>query len=586
MKSFFKYLLATVTGFFISLFLMFILTIGIVSAIVSYSDNEVVKVEKNSILHISFNDAISDRTPEPGLLEALSLTPSNKIGLNDILKYLKKAKTDPNIRGIFMELSSIQAGISTIDEIREALIDFKSSGKFVKTYSEYMSQGAYYLASVSDDIYLNPEGIILFKGLNAQVMFFKGLFEKLDIEAQVVRHGTYKSAVEPFLETQMSEANREQTKTYVQSIWKNMLNAISESRGIETSTLNKLADGLEIQHPKDAYKHKLVDSLLYKDQIIDELKDLLGVKAKEDINSISLAKYTRSKAPQEARTRDRIAIIYANGTIGPGSGNDAYIGSAGISRAIRRARQNDKIKAIVFRINSGGGDVVASEVIRREIELAAKVKPLIASYGDVSASGGYWCTCQATKIIANKTCLTGSIGVFAMLPNLQGLLNKKLGITIDNVGSNKNSSFVSTFRPLSELERAKMQASVDNTYDTFISHIANGRKLEKDFIDDIGQGRVWSGENALELGLIDEFGGLQKAIELAAREASLSEYRIEELPAQQDPIEAIVKEWGAATKVNLLEQELGFHFNFIKSLKDLLKAKGVQARLPFEMIIE
>jgi protease-4 len=585
MKSFFKYLFASVLGFFLSIFLLLLIFIGIVSAIVS-SGNKVISVDKNTVLFIDFKEAINDRTPAIGLMDAFALKPNDKIGLNDILKNLAKAKEDPNIEGIFMELTHIQAGISTLDEIREAMADFKESGKFIKTYSEYMSQSAYYLASVSDEIFLNPEGIILFNGLNAQIMFYKGLFDKLDIEAQVIRHGKFKSAVEPFLDTKMSKANREQTETYIKSIWNNMLKSIGTSRGIEPSKLAELANKIAIRNPKEALKHGFVDKLLYKDEVIADLKETLNLKEDEDITTMSLAKYTKSASPKKARTRDKIAIIYASGTIASGEGNDAYIGSKGISKAIRKARTNDRVKAIVFRINSGGGDVVASEVIRREIELAAKVKPVIASYGDVSASGGYWCTCQATKIIANKTCLTGSIGVFAMIPNIQGLLNNKLGITIDNVSSGKNPGFMSLYRPMTSLEREVMQVNIENTYDTFLTHIANGRKLEKKFIDEIGQGRVWSGENAKELGLIDEFGGLNRAIQLAAEAAELENYRIQELPEQKDPLEAFIKDWSGAAQMNILKNELGDSYKYIKSLKELSRVKGIQARLPFDIVID
>jgi protease-4 len=586
MKSFLKYLFASVLGFFLSIFLVILIFIGIVSAIVSYSENEVIQVDKNTVLFIDFKEAINDRTPTIGLMDVFALKPNNKIGLNDILKNLAKAKKDPNIEGIFMELTHVQAGISTLDEIREAMADFKKSGKFIKTYSEYMSQSAYYLASISDEIFLNPEGIILFNGLNAQVMFFKGLFDKLDIEAQVVRHGKFKCAVEPFLDTKMSKANKEQTEMYIKSIWNNMLTSIGTSRGIEPSKLAKLADEITIRNPKEALKYGFVDKLIYKDEVIADLKKTLNLKEDENLTTMSLAKYTKSASPRKSRTRDEIAIIYASGTIAAGEGNDAYVGSKGISKAIRKARTNDRVKAIVFRINSGGGDVVASEVIRREIELAAKIKPVIASYGDISASGGYWCTCQATKIIANKTCLTGSIGVFAMIPNIQGLLNNKLGITIDNVSSGKNPGFLSLNRPMTSLEREVIQANIENTYDTFLTHIANGRKLKKKFIDEIGQGRVWSGENAKELGLIDEFGGLNKAIQLATEAAELDNYRIQELPEQKDPLETFIKGWSGTTQMNILENELGDSYKYIKSLKELSKIKGIQARLPFDIIIE
>ncbi len=435
MKDFFKFLLATMLGFFLTSIILFFITLGLISSMMSFAEKEVITVPENSVLYISFNKPIYDRTPSMDLFDALSPGTPGVIGLNDILKNLKKAKNDPNIKGIIMELSFIQAGISSLEEIRNAMTDFKDSGKFIITYSEYMSQGAYYLASISDKIYVNPEGMILFKGLNAQIMFYKGLFDKLSIEAQIVRHGQFKSAVEPYMLDKMSKANRKQTETYINSIWNSMLEDISKSRGVEISDLNKFADNLEIFNPEAFLEKGLVDELKYKDEILLEVKEILGISEEEDISSLTLSKYSNAPIQNPSVSRDRIAVIYANGTMMSGQGNDSYIGSAGISRTIRKARTDDRVKAIVFRINSGGGDVIASEVIRREIELAANEKPVIASYGNVSASGGYWATCQATKIIAQKTCLTGSIGVFGMIPNIKGLVNEKLGLTISNVNT-------------------------------------------------------------------------------------------------------------------------------------------------------
>lgn len=587
MKEFFKYLLASMLGLFLTFIILFFVFLGMVKSMMSFAENEIVAVPNKTVLYINFNQAISDRTPKPSLFDVWNTESSKAIGLNDILKNLDKAKQDPNIEGIYMELGFIQAGISTLEEIREAMIDFKTSGKFIITYSEYMSQGAYYLSSVSDKIYLNPKGMLLFKGLNAQVIFYKGLLEKLSVEAQIVRHGQFKSAVEPYMLDKMSKASRKQTQTYINSIWNSMLHSIAESRDLDVSALNKMADNLEIFNPELILKNGLVDGLKYKDEVLLELKKRLSIDEDDDISSMTLAKYTNSPNLEINKSRDRIAIIYANGVMMAGEGNDEYIGSYGISRAIRKARNDKRIKAIVFRINSGGGDMIASEVIRREIELATKEKPVIASYGDVSASGGYWATCQATRIIAKETCLTGSIGVFGMMPNIQGLLNEKLGISVDIVNTNKNSDFVNITRPLSSYEKSVLQANVEKGYASFIELVAKGRGLRESFIDSIGQGRVWSGKDALKLGLIDEFGGLKRAIELAAEYAELDKFRIREYPVQKDPIEQLLQNYmGASIQSKIIENELGEAYKYVKYIREFSKLKGIQARLPFEIIID
>lgn len=587
MKDFFKYLLASMLGISLTLIIIFFLFLGLVKSMMSYAENEIAIVPSKTILYINFNQAINDRAPAPSFFDALDPSKTDAIGLDDILKNLEKAKVDPNIEGIYMELGFVQAGVSTLEEIRDAMIDFKESGKFIVTYSEYMSQGAYYLSSISDKIYLNPKGMLLFKGLNAQVIFYKGLLEKLSVEAQIVRHGQFKSAVEPYMLDKMSKASRKQTQTYINSIWNSMLQSIAESRGMEVSELNKIADNLEIFDAEIILKKGLVDGLKYKDEVLLELKERLSIEENKDISSMSIAKYTNTPNLTTNKSRDRIAIIYAKGMMMAGEGNDEYIGSKGISRAIRKARKDDRVKAIVFRINSGGGDMIASEVIRREIELATKVKPVIASYGDVSASGGYWATCQATKIIAKKTCLTGSIGVFGMMPNIQGLLNDKLGITTDNVNTNKNSDFVNITRPLSSYEKAVLQANVEKGYSNFIELVAESRGLRKSFIDSIGQGRVWSGKDALELGLIDEFGGLKRAIELAAEAANLDTYRIRELPMQKDPVQELIENLMSSNiQTKIMKNELGDAYKYVKFIKEFSKIKGIQARIPFELIIE
>ena len=578
---------ASILGFFISLIVVFFLFLGLVSSLMSFAEKEVVTVADNTVLLVKLNQPIPERTSSNpfSTTNIFDLTPSKALGLNDILESIDKAKTDSRIKGIYLQMSHIPSGISTIEEIRSALEEFKKSDKFIICYAEIFSQSAYYLASVADEIYFNPEGMMLFKGLNAQVMFYKGLFEKLSVEAQIVRHGKFKSAVEPYTEEKMSKESKAQTKKYLDRIWNLMLGSISESRGMSVEELNDMADHLEIRKAEDALKYGLVDQLLYKDEVLTKLKEKLGLADTEKIESLSLAKYNNSPTSRKI-SRNRIAVIYASGTMLNMEGDDEVVGAQRISRAIRSARENKSVKAIVFRINSGGGDVLASEIIRREVELAAEAKPLVASYGNVSASGGYWATCNATKIIANRSCLTGSIGVFGIFPNIQGLLNDKLGITIDNVGTNENSDFMNGSRRFTKFEREVVTSSIENTYDTFIGHVSESRGLRKSFVDSIGQGRIWSGEDAIELGLIDEFGGLTRAIELAQELADLPDYRIRELPVQEDYLEVLMKQLTSGVQTSILEKELGDDYGFIKHFNHLKNSKGLQAVMPFELVIE
>lgn len=574
-------------GFTLTLILAFLLLLGLISSLMSYSEKDIVKVSANSVLFINFNQVINDRSSNNPLraLDYFSLKPQKYLGLNDILRNIAKAKVDPNIKGIYMELSNVSAGISTMGEIRSALVDFKESGKFIISYSEYMSQGAYFIASVADNVYHNPEGIFLFKGLSAQVMYYKGLLDKLAVEAQVIRHGDFKSAVEPYLLDHMSDANRKQTSLYIDDVWKIMLQHIAESRGTSVELLNEAADKLIIQDLDIAIEYKLIDKLIYKDEVLGELRDLLDIRSSDKINSISISKYNYTPL-DEVKGRDKIAIIYAGGTIIAGNGDDRSMGSARISRAIREARLDKRVKAIVFRVNSGGGDVVASEVIRREIGLAVKVKPVVASFGDYAASGGYWISCEATKIFASPLTLTGSIGVYAIFPNLQGLLNDKLGITFDEVNTNKYSDFYTGTKALSDYEEAVLTKNIENTYDTFLGLVAAGRNMDKAEVNKIAGGRIWSGKRAKQIGLIDEFGGLNEAVNAAIELAEVDKFRIVELPIQKDPLQQFIEDWISNAKVSAIEQEFGSVTKYIKPLKSLIEMRGIQVRLPFELVIE
>ena len=586
MKQFFKYVLATIVGIVISSIVIFLMFLGIVGAIVSSADKKEVKIEPNSILYVDLKQEIVDRGSEDPFkgFDFASFQPNSPIGLNQILKAIANAKEDSNIKGILLELDAVNAGAATTEEIRNALIDFKSSGKFIYAYSDTYSQKAYYLASVADSVFLNPEGMIEWLGLRSEIMFFKKTLEKLGVEPQILRHGKFKSAVEPFMLDKMSPENREQTLTYVSSIWNQWVKGISETRGISADKLNSLANNMEIFNAKKALENKLVDGLIYKDELIATLKTKLGIEEKKDISSIELKKYF--KAPEVAKrkfSKDKIAVIYASGEIGMGEGGDDNIGSEGLSRTIRKARRDSSIKAIVFRINSPGGSALASEVIWREVDLAAKVKPVIVSMGDVAASGGYYIAAPATTIMANPTTITGSIGVFGLFFNLQKALDNKLGITVDVVKTNDHADFFSVFRPMTAEEKAVGQMFIEQTYQTFIGHVSAGRGIPVEQVDAIGQGRVWIGVNAKDIKLVDEFGGLTDAIKLAAEKAGLENYRLVELPKQKKLFEQLMEDMSAEAKAWMLKDELGLSFKAYNRIKSMLNNQGVQARMPYDI---
>jgi protease-4 len=586
MRQFFKFLFASMLGFVFGSILLIFILVGMISAAVnSFDDEKVTEVKSNSMLYIDFEKPIVDRASK-NPFENINFTTFESepsAGLNTILENLHKAKEDKNIKGIYMELSTINTGIATVEEIRNALLDFKKSGKPIISYSEVYTQKSYYLASVADKIYMNPQGAMELKGLGAEIMFYKGLLDKIEVETQVIRHGRFKSAVEPFILDKMSNDNRLQTRGFMQSIWNFMLNNIATSRKLSFEELNTLANNFSIREPEDAIKYKLIDKLVYKDEVLEELKTLTGVTKKEDSPQlITLSKYSKGPSLEKKSLKDaQIAIIYASGEIESGEGASDKIGSETVSKAIREARLNDKIKAIVLRVNSPGGSALASEVIWREAELANKVKPVVVSMGDVAASGGYYISAASRKIFASPNTITGSIGVFGLIFNAQKMLNNKLGITIDTVKTNRLSDFGSMSRPLTAEEKQIFQQGVEKVYDTFTKRVANGRKMEQANVDSIGQGRVWSGVEAKNIGLVDEFGGLNDAIAAAAKMANLSKYRTVELPKQKDPFKEILSELGNEAETKYLNYKLGDEAKYFNKAQDLLKMQGIQARLPY-----
>ncbi len=580
MKDFLKYLLATIVGIILASLIMLLLFLGTIGAIISMQDKPT-EIRDNSILVLNLNNPVTDRVP------SVLFSSSRYSGLNDILKNIQKAKEDSKIKGIYIEPTVIPAGLATVEEIRNAILDFKESGKFVICYSDYYTQTSYYLATTADKIYMNPEGFFPMIGMRAQLMFFKGTFEKLGIKPEIVRYGKFKSAVEPLVLDEMSDENREQIKSLIGSIWDHIVSEISGQRGITKEKINYLADNLLIWDAGSAVRYNLIDSLVYKDYMLDELKKLSGIDKSKNLRLVSMSKYNNVPGVRKHKglAKQKVAVIYAYGAVGLGNEGEGQISSERISKTIRNARLDTTIKAIVFRVNSPGGNNIAAEVIWQELRLARKAKPVIASFGDVAASGGYYIAVPADTIVASENTITGSIGVWSVFLNIREFLNKKLGITMDVEKTNLYSDFISGYRQLSAKEREVLQDHVDGIYNTFVTHVSEDRGMTYNDVDKIGEGRVWSGIHAMEIGLIDVFGGLTTAIDIAAEKAGLDKYRIVELPKPEDPFQQLLRELSGEFSTSLIRKETGEHYKYYKFLKEAMTLEGVQARMPFDIEI-
>lgn len=570
--------------------MLIVLMIVLICMVGSGSSNKI-SVKPKSVLYMNLNYEIPERTTDGDFTAALmGLQNSNadNSGLNDIIANIDAAKDDDNIAGIFLELSSTSTSTANIEELRHHIANFKESGKFVLTYGESLSQGAYYLATAGNEIYLNPDGMLDIHGMASQIMFYKRLLDKLDIEIQIIRgpNNRFKSAVEPYFLDKMSDANREQMTKLLNTMWNKIVDDISASRGISPVKINQLADELALTFDaKIALEEGFVDGLAYRDEIIARIKDLAGIDKAKKINVLTNSQYASARPEPKAKA-DKIAVIYANGQIQDGEGDDSTIGSTTLSKAIREARENKKVKAIVMRVNSPGGSALASEVIRREVELAKAEKPFIISMGSYAASGGYWISTEGDYIFADPTTLTGSIGVFGTIPNAKKFLNETVGLTFDVVKTNKNADFGNLTEPLTDYQKELMQKYVGNTYNDFTALVARTRGLRQSYVDSIGQGRVWAGADAIEIGLVDELGGLDKAIAYAAEKANLTDYSLKDYPKQKDMMEMLLS--GSVqepyTKA-LLKKKLGKNYTYIETVENMSKLDGVQALMPF-LIVE
>jgi len=598
MKQFFKFTFASMLGFILASFIGIFLFGVIFSAIVSSSQQpSAPKVSSNSILHVKLEKRIVDQ-PTNNPFENFdfgTFEDKTPLSLEQIVSSIQRAKSNNNIKGIYLDVQNLQANLASTEEIRNALIDFKSSGKFIISYNEFIGQNEYYLCSVADEIYLNPAGGMTFKGLSAQLMFFKDALERLEIDMQVVRHGKFKGAIEPFIRNEMSEENKFQISAWVNSIWNHQLNGISSSRSIEVTQLNTIADELAIRKTEDALEHGLIDGLKYEDEVWSMLATKVNLEADDRPKTISLKRFSKVRRPKVdsstvvpymRSSKNRIAVIYAEGEIVSGESRDGTMGSETIAEALKEAREDDRVKAIVFRVNSPGGSALASDVIWREAELAKAEKPLVVSMGDYAASGGYYISSPANKIFAENTTITGSIGVFGLIPNMKGLFNNKLGIHIDKVNTNSYSDGLSGLRPMEKTEHDAIKEMIEKVYDDFTNKVADGRGMTQAEVDSVGQGRVWTGIMAKEIGLVDEIGGLQSAINEAINLAEILDYKIKELPAQEDPFEKMMKELSLGASIQIFGDNYGIAEKYYSNIKRVISSEGIYTRMPVDIIFD
>lgn len=590
---FLKVVLASALGYFLAIALLFVIILSIGIGIASQAKPEV-KIPKKGVLNMKLNYPLTDRSQTEGPIEVLSAIDPNvnlPLGLNQILRVIEQAEQDDNIKGIMLDLTALSAGYAKLSEIRQKLASFKSSGKFIYAYADYYYFQTYYLASVADSVFVNPEGEMSFTGMVGQVSFFTGALEKMGVEFQAIRAGKFKGAVESFTRKELSPENKFQMETYINSVFDEILSSISKSRKISVAKLKHDADQLMMRSVDDFIKEGYIDGAVYRDQLNAKLKKRIGIDSTVRVSFISEQKYAKS-IRNRAKGSDRIAVIFASGDIVGGSGNDNQIAADDMAKTLKSARLDNKIKAVVFRIDSRGGSSLASDIIWREAKLLADKKPLIVSMGDVAASGGYYIASPAKKIMAEPTTITGSIGVFGLIPNAQELLNDKLGITFDYVGTGNNSDMGRIDRPLTKNQAEYIGGIIDKIYDTFLSRVAEGRAMTKDQVHAIAQGRVWTGKMAKDVGLVDELGGLEDAIKLAAAEADLKNYSIRELPKFKDPITQIVMKFNGESSIesqlNSWAEMSGFE-PYITHLNDLNRwgsKYSVQAIMPYQIKIK
>ncbi len=595
MKNFLKITLATLLAFLIGSFLLLFIGIGTIGALVSMGDQPV-NVKSNSILEINLNTEIVDRGSHNPMEEFdfIKMKPQPKLGLNTILDCIEKAKTDGNIKGIYLNITDVHSsfgGYAVTQEIRSKLKEFKATGKFIVAYNNMgYSQKAYYLASVADSIYLNPLANIWFTGIGGEMTFYKNFLKKIGVEAQVVRVGKYKSATEPFFLEKMSDASREQNLAYTSAIWNQIAEGIAQERDITVDAFNKLTEELAVRKPRHALNYKLIDGIIYEDEMELKLKSLAGISANKELNTIGIDKYAKAPDLNREYSKNKIAVIYASGGIGFEQ-SPSEIGPE-LAKTIREARKDSTIKAIVLRVNSPGGSALTSDIIWREVDLARQTKPVIASMGNVAASGGYYIACAADTIVADPTTITGSIGIYGLFFSGEDLIKDKLGLTTDPIGTHKFATFGGGYpipflpfssRKFNKQEELILQEFLNDGYDTFLSRVAAGRHKTVEEIHEVAQGRVWGAIDAQEKGLVDVLGGIETAIAIAKEKAGIKDYRLTLLPEEKDPFQAFLEDFTGQVKMKILQNELGVNYQYYEKTKNIMNRGGIQARIPYDI---
>lgn len=589
MKQFFKFTLASFLGVLFCTIFVFLVLSGIFGSMMTASES-VPEIKDNSVLLIKLDKPIYDREVSDisSLAGAIGGEGVGNIGLTEFIYVIQKAKTDSKIKAIMLDLSVLQTnGWATVEEMRQCLADFKTSGKKIYAYGDMMTQASYYLATVADKIVLNPAGMITLTGLGAEVMYYKDLLNKFDVDVDLIRpkNNAYKSAGEKYIANSMSQENREQIKTYMSAIWEEVSANIVKDRKLTKEEFERQVSDLEGCLPQDALKNKLVDKLSFKTNLMEDISQevVAQYKLKKGTKTdfVKYSKYRKSVTDIFNHKKDNIAIVYAYGDVNQGKGSELSIGSETIVKALQQAAKNKSVKAVVLRVNSPGGDAIASELITNEVIKTKKIKPVIVSMGDVAASAGYEMSSNATKIVALPLTITGSIGVFGVMPNFARSLKNNLGITFDTVKTHSNSVALSVTTKASPEVKMMMQRNVENFYDNFITRVSEGRNKEKTYIDSIARGRVWAGSQAKALGLVDEYGGLQKAIETAARQAGISDYGLIAYPKTKDLTTQLLETLSGENEMKTFAKELGKPYSFFLELKSICQMQGVQARMPY-----
>lgn len=589
MKDFFRNLLASFLGCSIALgvisFISFVIFAIILASSISLGSEESYDLKDNTVFTLKLSGTLSDRVEENPLASLLGQDVTEEMALDEILSAIKKAKENDKIQGIYIHAGLFSASSASLKEIRDQIVDFKKSGKFVIAYADTYTQGCYYLATAADKLIINPIGNLDLHGLAAGPTFYKGLLDKLGIEIQIFKVGTFKSAVEPFMLDKMSDANKEQVTSYINDVWATLLSDISDARNIPVDSLNSITDSFPLlSDPKILVEKGLVDTLMYETDVKNYLKTLVGIGESDELKLASVKNMKSVPQITKETSKDVIAVLYAEGSITSGSGKDDITDRRYV-KELEKLKDNDKVKAVVFRVNSPGGSAYASEQIWKAVtDLKAK-KPVVVSMGDVAASGGYYISCNASKIIAQPNTLTGSIGIFGMFPNMEGL-TKKVGLTFDHVKTNKFADFGDITRPMRDDEKVVLQSYIERGYDIFLTRCSEGRSIPKDSLDKIAQGRVWTGKQALEIGLVDELGGIDKAIEEAAKLAKLDDYALRSFPRQVDFWQSLLSDKKEELTVQAMKEYLGKDYKTFMMIKEIKEQDFIQARLPYDFDIK